>query len=37
MVEAENGKGECGGGLLVDITAGEEPVLASRVSAEQPC
>lgn len=22
MVEAENGRGECGGGLLVDITAG---------------
>lgn len=28
MVEAENGRGECGGGLLVDITAGDEPELA---------
>lgn len=28
MVEAENGSGECGGGLLVDITAEEGPALA---------
>lgn len=35
MVEAENGKGECGGGLLVDITAGE-PALVLCVSAERP-
>lgn len=28
MVEAENGSGECGGGLLVDITAEEAPPLA---------
>lgn len=29
MVEAENGRGECGGGLLVDITAEEESASAS--------
>lgn len=33
MVEAENGRGECGGGLLVDITAEEEPALASELAS----
>lgn len=28
MVGAENCRGECGGGLLVDITAEGEPVVA---------
>lgn len=29
MVGAENCRGECGGGLLVDITAEGEPALAA--------
>lgn len=33
MVGAENCRGECGGGLLVDITAEGEPALAVALAA----